>query len=40
MRDGMALIARTEPRLARLLTEQFEPELAGSVDIWTPLLDR
>ncbi|NMB75312.1 MAG: DUF4091 domain-containing protein [Myxococcales bacterium] len=39
VRQGMDLIRRAEPRLRRLLTEQFEPELAGAVDIWSPLLD-
>jgi hypothetical protein len=37
--EGMELIRRGEPRLRRLLTEQFEPALAGAVDIWSPLLD-
>lgn len=37
--QGMDLIRRAEPRLRRLLTEQFEPALSGAVDIWSPLLD-
>ncbi|MFH1810705.1 MAG: glycoside hydrolase domain-containing protein [Pseudomonadota bacterium] len=38
--QGMDLLHSAEPRLRRLLTEQFESELAGHVDIWTPLLDQ
>ncbi|MBN2205990.1 MAG: DUF4091 domain-containing protein, partial [Candidatus Aminicenantes bacterium] len=36
---GMDMLKRMEPRLKRLLTEQFEPALAGRVDIWTPVID-
>lgn len=36
---GMDMLKRMEPRLKRLLTEQFEPDLAGRVDIWSPILD-
>jgi hypothetical protein len=35
---GMNLLHRIDPRLKRLLTVEFKPELAGSVDIWTPLI--
>jgi hypothetical protein len=34
---GMDLIHRSDPRLRRLLTEQYVPDLAGRVDIWTPI---
>jgi len=34
---GMDLIHRSDPRLRRLLTEQYDPALAGHVDIWTPI---
>jgi hypothetical protein len=37
--QGMDLIHRSDPRLKRLLTEQFSPDLAGRVDIWTPIFD-
>ncbi|MEW6364499.1 MAG: glycoside hydrolase domain-containing protein [Acidobacteriota bacterium] len=37
--EGMQILHRAEPRLQRLLTEQFEPKLAGHVDIWSPVLD-
>ena len=38
--QGMDLIHRSDPRLERLLTEQFSPDLAGHVDIWTPIFHR
>ncbi len=37
--QGMDLIHRSDPRLKRLLTEQFSPDLAGRVDIWTPIFE-
>jgi hypothetical protein len=37
--QGMDLIHRSDPRLKRLLTEQFSPDLAGHADIWTPVFD-
>ena len=37
VKEGMALIKRAAPKLARMLTEQVEPELAGYVDIWCPV---
>ncbi|NLC59105.1 MAG: DUF4091 domain-containing protein [Armatimonadetes bacterium] len=37
VKEGMALLKRAAPKLARMLTEQVEPALAGSVDIWCPL---
>lgn len=37
---GMDMLSRMEPRLNRLLTEEYDPDLAEHVDIWTPLLDR
>lgn len=39
VREGMELIHRHAPKLARMLTEQPEPELSGAVDIWCPILD-
>ncbi len=39
VKQGMALLRRGAPGIARLLTEQGEPELLGSVDVWSPLLD-
>lgn len=36
---GMGMLRRMEPRLTRLLTEQYEEELDGTADIWAPLLD-
>jgi len=36
---GNDLIAGAEPRLTRLMTEQFEPALVGHVDLWVPLFD-
>ncbi|MBD3181093.1 DUF4091 domain-containing protein [Candidatus Poribacteria bacterium] len=35
--DGMSLIHRAAPKITRLLTEQPESELFGSVDIWCPV---
>ncbi len=37
VKEGMALLKRAAPKLARMLTEQVEPALAGSVDIWCPV---
>ncbi|HHX38900.1 MAG TPA: DUF4091 domain-containing protein [Armatimonadetes bacterium] len=37
VKEGMALLKRAAPKLARMLTEQVEPELVGSVDIWCPV---
>jgi len=37
VREGMELIHRAAPKLTRLLTEQVEPELYGSVDLWCPI---
>ena len=37
--QGMDLIHRSDPRLKRLLTEQLVSDLAGHVDIWTPIFD-
>lgn len=37
VRDGMDLIHRAAPKLTRLLTEQPEEELYGSVDLWCPI---
>jgi hypothetical protein len=37
VKEGMALIKRAAPKLARMLTEQVEPELADYVDIWCPV---
>jgi len=39
VREGMSLIHRYAPKLARMLTEQPEPALRDSVDIWCPILD-
>ncbi len=38
--QGMDMLSRMEPRLNRLLTEEYDQVLAEHVDIWTPLLDR
>jgi hypothetical protein len=37
VKDGMELIHRAAPKITRLLTEQPEPELYGSVDRWCPV---
>ena len=37
VRDGMELIHRAAPKLTRLLTEQPEEGLFGSVDVWCPV---
>jgi len=37
VKDGMALIHRAGPKLTRFLTEQPEPELYGSVELWCPV---
>jgi hypothetical protein len=37
--QGMDMLHRMDSRLKRLLTEQYEPPLAGRVDIWSPILD-
>ncbi len=37
VREGMATIHRHAPGVARMLTEQPEEELFGSVDIWCPI---
>lgn len=39
VREGMAILRRHAPKLARMLTEQPEPELEDVVDIWCPVLD-
>lgn len=36
---GMDLLHAADPRLKRLLTEEFQPALAGKVDLWSPLED-
>jgi len=36
--DTMKTIQRTAPGLTRMLTEQPEPELFGSVDLWCPVV--
>ncbi len=37
VKNGMATLDRCGPGLTRMLTEQIEPELIGSVDLWCPL---
>jgi len=37
VKEGMAVLKRSAPGLTRMLTEQPEPELFGSVDLWCPL---
>jgi hypothetical protein len=37
VKDGMALLKRSAPKMTRFLTEQPEPELFGSVDLWCPI---
>ncbi|HNR99124.1 MAG TPA: DUF4091 domain-containing protein [Planctomycetota bacterium] len=39
VKEGMAEIRAAAPGLARMLTEEPGPALAGSVDIWCPILD-
>ncbi|MGQ9523644.1 MAG: glycoside hydrolase domain-containing protein [Armatimonadota bacterium] len=39
VREGMEILRRHAPKLARMLTEQPEPELEDVVDIWCPILD-
>ncbi len=40
VKEGMAEIRAAAPGLARMLTEEPGPALAGSVDIWCPILDQ
>jgi len=40
VKRGMGLLAANCPGLTRLLTEQPESELVGSVDLWVPVLSR
>ncbi len=37
VKEGMALLKRSAPKMTRFLTEQPEPELYGSVDLWCPI---
>jgi hypothetical protein len=37
--EAMSVLHKADPRVKRLLTEQYEPELEGAVDIWTPELN-
>ncbi len=37
VKDGMAILKRSAPGLTRMLTEQPEPAMFGSVDLWCPL---
>lgn len=37
VRDGAARLKRYFPRLKRMMTEQFEQPLFGSVDLWCPI---
>jgi hypothetical protein len=37
VREGMEVLKRSAPGLTRMLTEQPEPALFGSVDLWCPL---
>jgi len=39
VREGMDILRRHAPKLAKMLTEQPEPELEDVVDIWCPVLD-
>lgn len=38
--EGMGVLKSADPRLKRLLTEQYEPGLDGCADIWSPILDQ
>jgi hypothetical protein len=37
VKDGMARLRRNIPGLTRMLTEEFQPDLYGSVDLWCPI---
>ncbi|MBN1344798.1 MAG: DUF4091 domain-containing protein [Phycisphaerae bacterium] len=37
VKEGMAVLKRSAPGLTRMLTEQPEPAMYGSVDLWCPL---
>ena len=37
VKEGMDLLKRAAPKMTRFLTEQPEPELYGSVDLWCPV---
>ncbi len=37
VKEGMAILKRSAPGITRMLTEQPEPALCGSVDLWCPL---
>ncbi|MGQ9610389.1 MAG: glycoside hydrolase domain-containing protein [bacterium] len=37
VKEGMALLKKSAPKMTRFLTEQPEPELYGSVDLWCPI---
>jgi len=38
VKEGMENIKKAAPKLARMLTEEPGPDLAGSVDLWCPIL--